>query len=138
MYQINIERNYFLQYVFTLTHALQRKSHLCILRKGIARPQSHLPHSCVCERLYSQDRSTYFPAAKYINRSRTHEYGNWDFGCIIPFSGIFVSNIRCCVFAVWKHLNSKLDVPHRLELSRTFCYGVIAYRDLFKGKSKQS
>jgi hypothetical protein len=27
---------------------------------GIARPQSHFPHSCVCERfIYSQDRSTY-------------------------------------------------------------------------------
>jgi hypothetical protein len=32
--------------------------------KEIARPQSQLPHSCVCERLiYSQDRSTYFLAA---------------------------------------------------------------------------
>ncbi len=30
--------------------ALQRKSHLCIPRKGIARPQSQFPHSCVCER----------------------------------------------------------------------------------------
>ncbi len=29
---------------------LQRKSHLCIPRKGIARPQSQFPHSCICER----------------------------------------------------------------------------------------
>ncbi len=29
---------------------LQRKSHLCILFLGIARPQSKFPHSCVCER----------------------------------------------------------------------------------------
>jgi hypothetical protein len=30
--------------------ALQRKTHLCIPRKGIARPQSRFPHSCVWER----------------------------------------------------------------------------------------
>jgi hypothetical protein len=44
---------------------LQRKSHLCTPRKGITWPQSQFPQSCVCERfLYSQDRSTYFPAAE--------------------------------------------------------------------------
>ncbi len=43
----------------------QRKSHSCIPRKGIVRPQSQFPQSCVCERfIYSQDRSTYFPAAE--------------------------------------------------------------------------
>jgi hypothetical protein len=48
-----------------MMHALQRKSHLCISRKGIARPKSQFPHSCVCERfIYSQDQSTYFPAAE--------------------------------------------------------------------------
>ncbi len=65
--------------------ALQRKLHLCILRKRFARPQSKFPHSCVCELfIYSQDRSTYFPAAEYadrsweyINRSQTKECGNW-------------------------------------------------------------
>ncbi len=53
--------------------------------KGIARPQSQFPHSRVYERfIYSQDRSTYFPAAEYadqlwenINRSQTHEYGEY-------------------------------------------------------------
>jgi hypothetical protein len=44
---------------------LRRKPHLYIPRKGIARPQSQFPHSCVCERfVYSQDRFTYFPAAE--------------------------------------------------------------------------
>ncbi len=54
-----------------------------------------------------QDRSTYFPAAEeaercweYINRSQTHEYGNWDWGRAIPFLGIFVSNFRYSGFAV--------------------------------------
>ncbi len=49
---------------------------------GIARPQSQFPYSCVCERfIYSQDRSTYFPAAEQTddhgNRSKTQECGNW-------------------------------------------------------------
>ncbi len=56
------------------------KSHLCIPKKGIARPRSQFPHSCK-QFAYSQDRSSYFPAAK-------------------PFPGIFVSNFRYCVFAV--------------------------------------
>ncbi len=59
-----------------------------IPRKGIARPQSQFPHSCVCDRLiYCQDRSAYSAAGKYvdsfweyINRSQTHECGNWYWG----------------------------------------------------------
>jgi hypothetical protein len=64
--------------------ALQGKSHLCFPFLGIARPQSQFPHSCVCERfIYSQDQSTYFPAAeladqswKYINLSQMYECRN--------------------------------------------------------------
>ncbi len=37
----------------------------CISFLGIARPQSQFPHSCVCEPfIYSQNWSTYFPAAE--------------------------------------------------------------------------
>ncbi len=44
---------------------VQQNSYLCIPFLGIARPQSQFPHSCVCERfIYSQDWSTYFPAAE--------------------------------------------------------------------------
>ncbi len=44
---------------------LQQNYHLCISRKGIARPQPQFPHSCVCERfITSRDRSTYFPSAE--------------------------------------------------------------------------
>ncbi len=39
-------------------------------------------------------------ANMHIDRSQTHEYGNRDWGCTIPFLGIFVSNFRYCVFAV--------------------------------------
>ena len=39
--------------------ALQINLNLCIPRKGIARPQSQFPHSCLCARfMYSQDQST--------------------------------------------------------------------------------
>ncbi len=48
-----------------LMSTLQRKSPLCIPFLGIARPQSQFLHSCICERfIYSQDLSTYFPAAE--------------------------------------------------------------------------
>ncbi len=65
---------------------LQGKSQLCIPFLGIARPQSQFPHSCVCERfIYSQDRSTHFPAAdqadlswKYINLSQIYQCRNWE------------------------------------------------------------
>ncbi len=67
-------------------------------RKGIVQPQSQFPHSCVCERfIYSHDRSRQTDAAagiyvdwswKYVNRSQTHECGNWDWGRAIPRKGI--------------------------------------------------
>ncbi len=89
--------------------ALQRNFDLCIPRKGAARPQSQLPHSCVCGRfMYSHDRSTYFPAVeyadrswKYINRTPKHKCRNWDCGRAVPFLGIYVSNFKYSIFAVW-------------------------------------
>ncbi len=53
-------------------------------------------HSSICESFkYFQERSVYFAAAKYvdpsweyINRSQTHECGNWDWGRAIPRKGI--------------------------------------------------
>jgi hypothetical protein len=35
-----------------------------------------------------------------LNRSQTHEFGNWDSGRAIPFLGIFVSNFQYWFFAV--------------------------------------
>ncbi len=37
---------------------------------------------------------------EYINRSQTHECGNWAWGRAIPFLEIFVSKFRYFVFAV--------------------------------------
>ncbi len=69
----------FIQYIEYI--ALQRKSHLCIPKKGIARPQSKFPYSCFCERfLYSQEQSAYISCSRIswpmmgIYKSHTDEY----------------------------------------------------------------
>ncbi len=41
------------------------------------------------------------PSREYIIRSQTHECGNWDWDPNIPFLGIFVTNFRHFVFAVF-------------------------------------
>jgi hypothetical protein len=49
------------KFSYQCCHTANEKSHLCSPFLGIARPQFHFLHSCVCERfIYSQDRSTYF------------------------------------------------------------------------------
>ncbi len=83
---------------------MQWKSQLYIPRKGMARPQSQFPQSCVCERfIHSHDRSA---AGKYVDRSweyiyksltQTHECGNWDWGRTIPFLGIHKWDFHCSV-----------------------------------------
>jgi hypothetical protein len=72
-------------------------------QKGISRPPSQFPHSCVCERfIYSQDLSAYSVAGKYVDqswkyiiRSQTHECGNWDWGHAIPFLERHKWDFRC-------------------------------------------
>jgi hypothetical protein len=48
---------------------------------------SQFLHSYICKKIiYFQDRSVYFAADwswEYINRSQTHECGNWDWGLTI-------------------------------------------------------
>ncbi len=65
-------------------------------------------HSYICESfIYFQDRSVYFAAAKYvdrswvyINRSQTHECANWDWGRPIPRKGIHKWDflLQCAAF----------------------------------------
>jgi hypothetical protein len=55
--------------IFFVHATLQRKSHICVPRKGNVWPQSKFTHSWVCYRfIYSENRSTYFDAAKYLFR----------------------------------------------------------------------
>ena len=89
----------------TLQRHNTSKSETNIPRKVIVRPQSQFPHSFVCERfIYSHDQSAYSAAGKYvdrtweyINRSQTHECGNWDCGRAIPFLRIHKWDFRCSV-----------------------------------------
>jgi hypothetical protein len=82
-----------------------RKFETNIPRKGIARPQFQFPHSCVCEQfIYSQDRSAYSAAGKYvdrtweyINRTHIHECGNWDRGREITRKEIHKWDFHCSV-----------------------------------------
>jgi hypothetical protein len=75
-----------------------------IPRKGIAQPQSQFPHWFVFERfIYSHDQPAYSSAGnmwivdlswEYINRSQTHDCGNWNWGRATPekeYRGIFVA-----------------------------------------------
>ncbi len=85
-----VQKLHFRAFLYTcrslFLHTLYRKSNLCILRKGIAQPQSQFLHSCVCERIiYSQNRSTYIAAAsqtdrswKNINLSQIFKCRNWE------------------------------------------------------------
>ncbi len=82
-----------------------RKFETNIPRKGIWGPQSQFPHSCICERIiYSHDGSAFSAGGnmwkvdrswEYINRSQTHECGNWGWGRAIPRKGIYNRNCSC-------------------------------------------
>ena len=62
---------------------------------------------------------------EYINRSKTHECGNWGWGRAIPRKGIYKRNCRCSVacdrivwiiyWLTWRH-NLKLLEKHK------YCY----------------
>ncbi len=53
----------------------------------------------------------------YIIRLQTHKCGNWDWGPDIPFLGIFVSNFRHFVFAVYCISHSNGTVSREWNLS---------------------
>ncbi len=82
---------------------------------SIVRPQSQFSHSCVCQQfIYSHDWSAYSACRKYvdrswecINRSQTHECGNWDWGRAIPRRGIHKWDFRCSA-AAWQWHSASL------------------------------
>ncbi len=71
----------------TLQRTNTENSKKNIPRKGILRPQSQFPNSCVCERfIYSHDQSAYSVARKYMDRfweyinSSQHRHMNVEIG----------------------------------------------------------
>ncbi len=69
-----------------------RKFETNVPRKGIARPRSQFPHSCVCERfIYSHYQNM------QLNRPIQTQSGNGDWGCAIPKKGIHKWDFRCSV-----------------------------------------
>jgi hypothetical protein len=76
------------------TYYMYIQTRICF-QKGIAQLQSQFPHSCVCEQfIHSHDRSACSAEGKYvdrswdcINRSQTHECGNWKLRPRNSFSG---------------------------------------------------
>jgi hypothetical protein len=82
-----------------------RKFETNIPRKGIALPQSQFLHLCLWA-IYIFPRSIcLFFCRKYvdqslenINRSKTHECGNGDWGRAIPRKGIHKWDFRCSVY----------------------------------------
>ncbi len=81
---------------------------------------SQFLRSYICERfIYFQNWSVYFAAAKYvgrswkyINRSQTHECGNWYWGRAIPRKGIHKWDFHCSL------------ATHRNSRSVLFVFGV--------------
>ncbi len=54
---------------------------------------------------------------KKINRSQTHECGNWDCGRAIPYLGIFVLNFRLCLGSeVFTTDNKRFDFDLVMEM----------------------
>ncbi len=95
-------------------HTLERKSHLCIPRKRIARPQSQFPHSCeLFIRTFPWSVYIFPPAEQadpsweYKNRSQTHKCGNYS-RTESPrnsFSGnCFEFSVLCLSSAVYRNL----------------------------------
>jgi hypothetical protein len=58
------------------------------------------------------------PSWKYIIRSQTHEWRNWDWGPDIPFLGLFVSNFRHFVFAVWVLFRIGFGIRNRIRTQK--------------------
>ena len=77
-----------------------------------------------------------------IIRSQTHECGNWDWGPDIPFLGIFVSNFRHFVFAVWgQSILSEWPPSWNSRVVLYFTYFVVCFQgqkmtDLLNIKNK--
>ncbi len=110
-----------------------RKFETNISRKGITGPQSQFPHSCVCERIiYYHDfwvclffwRKYVDRSWEYVNRSQTHECGNWGWGRAIPRKGIYKRYCRCSA--------GQLRLRHWLSDALTTRLDLISFQKFLK------
>jgi hypothetical protein len=96
--------------------ALQRKSYLGYQKKELRglSPSFHI-HASVSDlyvpridpHIFLQQNRQADLGNMYINRSQTHECGNWDQGRAIPFLSIFVSNFQNRLCSVCTTVSSK-------------------------------
>ena len=103
---------------------LYEKFETNIPKKGIARPQSQFPHSCVCELFIYCIPTIGLPILlqeicgpipwEYIRLWQTHECGNWDWGRAIPFLGIHKRDFHCSVR--FRTVNSRLSAWYYVSL----------------------
>ncbi len=114
------------QDLFSLSFCCRYTVHLCVfcflyIQKRNCAPQLQFPHSCVFERfIYIPAGSVHIFSCIRIDRkivgiyksSQTHKCGNWDWGRTISFLGIFVSNFRYCVFALYVRLCTVYKFPY--------------------------
>ncbi len=91
--------------------------------------------------LYISRIGCLFPAGKYvdrsweyINRSQTHEYGNWDWGRAIPRKGIHKGNFPCSVFMLTEAQSIPRDSLfkscHKKKKIRFEVWGLISFPNL--------
>ncbi len=117
-----------------------------IPRKGIARPQTQFPHSCVYERFkYFHDCSAYSPAGNtvcgpileniHINRSQTHECGNWDWGRTILRKGIHKWDFRCNAMCLMLNSTCLSEIAKSIFWSKTFQHNTCFMIKKFFGKN---
>jgi hypothetical protein len=94
------------------------KNPILYSKKRTTQPQSQFPRSCIFERfIYSQDRSTYFPAAdyadrswEYLNRSQTHM---WK--VVLGIGNICLNFFRYCVIVSALQSQSQVDFTQKID-----------------------
>ncbi len=118
-----------------------RKFKTNIPRKGIARSQSPCPHSCFyMSYLYFSRLSLPFLLQdrfrEYINRSQTHECGNWDWGKYLSATkmALFFRKSRSLRWkrisqSRWDLENTEKNIfPHFLHHKSRLCSPLVAER----------
>ncbi len=132
-------------YELETKYTLQRNTHLCIPRKGIAWPQSQFPHSCVCERfMYSRIGSVNIFSCIRIGKPIVGIYKSladtWRWNLGLRPRNSFSGNFRYFVFAAQVGsaevhrliINYSKKISNDVSLFAFGVYCVIASRPIFQ------